>query len=271
METNNAHNTAALAILRPLIKVLLRNGIAYGAFAELCKKTYVDVGFEAFTTPGKKQTISQVSALTGLTRKEVKRLYELENPENNEAGQRYNRAIRVIAGWLNDAEFLDQDGAPLVLPIEGEQSSFSSLAKKYSGDIPTQAMLSVLSKAGNVEKIDNHLKLVKHAYIPGNDSVEKIQILGTDTNELISTIEHNLSAEPDQLYFQRKVSNSQLKPSSVKQFRTISSEKAQSLLEEMDAWLSEHEVTSTQQAGNTPCKYVSMGIYFYEKDSSQEK
>ena len=63
-------------MLRPLVRILLRNGIAYGSFAELAKKTYVEVAFEDFAPEGKKQTVSRVSALTGLTRKEVKRLLE---------------------------------------------------------------------------------------------------------------------------------------------------------------------------------------------------
>ena len=55
---------AILTLLKPLVRILLRNGVAYGSFAELAKKTYVDVAFEELAPPGKKQTISRVSALT---------------------------------------------------------------------------------------------------------------------------------------------------------------------------------------------------------------
>ncbi|MGD8937424.1 MAG: DUF6502 family protein, partial [Thiogranum sp.] len=87
---------ALLTLLKPLVRILLRNGIAYGSFAELAKKTYVDVAFEAFAPTGKKQTVSLASAVTGLTRKETKRLHEMESPDPDSSEQRYNRAVRVI-------------------------------------------------------------------------------------------------------------------------------------------------------------------------------
>ena len=189
---------ALLILLKPLIRVLLRNGIAYGSFAELAKKTYVDVAFESFAPPGKKQTVSRASAMTGLTRKETKRLHELQNPDADSSEQRYNRAVRVISGWLNDPTFHDSDGQPAELPVDGDAPSFAALVKQYSGDITTQAMLAVLQAASSVKKTDDAVRLVQHAYLPGNDPSEKLAILGTDTAELVSTIDHNLVAASDE-------------------------------------------------------------------------
>jgi hypothetical protein len=36
-----------LRLMRPLVRILLRNGIAYGTFSELVRKVYVDVAFQA--------------------------------------------------------------------------------------------------------------------------------------------------------------------------------------------------------------------------------
>jgi len=260
---------ALLTLLKPLVRVLLRNGIAYGSFAELAKKTYVDVAFEAFAPKGKKQTVSRVSALTGLTRKETKRLHELDNPDADSSEQRYNRAVRVISGWLNDAAFHGPDGQPAELPVDGNAPSFAALVKKYSGDITTQAMLAVLQAASSVEKCEQGVRLVQHAYLPGNDPSEKLAILGTDTAELVSTIDHNLVAATEERRFQRKVSNHNMRPDSVPAFRALSAEKSQALLEELDAWLSEHEIEATED-GETSGHYVSLGIYFFEHGPEKE-
>lgn len=268
MKTGSTQTTLFKAIRRlltPLVRILLRNGIAFGSFAEVARKVYVDTAFNSLAGDGKKPTTSRVSAMTGLTRKEVKRLHEMSETDADQIQQRYNRAIRVISGWLNDRTFQDAANRPANLPIEGDGASFATLVKRFSGDIPTQAMLSILVDANSVRV--NHdeqtVELVAHAYIPGDDPIEKLQILGVDTAELISTIDHNLASAPGALRFQRKVSEHQLDVDALPAFRVLSAEKAQALLEELDHWLSEHRDESDRHGRS---RYVSMGIYFYEKD-----
>jgi hypothetical protein len=260
---------ALLRLLKPLVRVLLRNGIAYGSFAELAKKTYVDVAFEDFAPTGRKQTISRVSALTGLTRKETKRLHEMERGDADASQQRYNRAIRVISGWLNDAEFHDHSGHPAPLPVEGERGSFAALVKKYSGDMTTQSMLAVLSTASSVARDGDSVRLVRHAYVPGNDPADKLHILGTDTAELIATIDHNLVSEKDRLRFQRKVSNHRVREDALPEFQALAANRGQALLEELDAWLTRHEVAGDAADGER-AHYVSLGIYYYHNARDEE-
>jgi len=261
---------SVLAILKPLVRILLRNGIAYGSFAELAKKVYVDVAFEDFAPDGKKQSISYVSAMTGLTRKEAKRLHELEQTDQNDSEQRYNRAIRVISGWLNDAEFLNKRGKPATLPLEGEKASFAALVKRYSGDITPRAMLTVLDTAHSVETTDNKVRLVAHAYIPGNDPVDKITILGTDTAELIATIDHNLVRPDNELRFQRKVSNRYVRVDAIPRFQALAAKRSQALLEKFDALLAEYEIDPDDPDADES-RYVSIGIYYYESSSENEE
>jgi len=251
-------------LLKPLVSVLLRHGIAYGQFAEWCRKAYVDVAFEQPPLSGKKPTISSVSAITGLTRKETKRLRELGDTLNLDIDQRFNRAIKVISGWITDNRF-SNNGSPLPLEMWGE-NSFATLVKEYSGDIPAAAMAKVLISAACVEEIDKKLWLIKKAYVPSGieTSLDKIQILGTDTSELIATIEHNIHAPDTDLFYQRKVSNYALNKEHLDEFKQLSSTKSQQLLEELNEWLGRHEID-----GDTG-QYVALGIYYTEYESNHE-
>lgn len=261
-----ALSKAFLKLFRPLARILIRNGVSFSAMSEWAKKVYVDVAFDEFKEPGKKQTISRVSALTGLFRREVKRLHDLDADTELDSADRYNRAVRVISGWLNDADYRGASNRPLTLPFEGPGASFSSLVRAYSGDIPARAMLTVLESANCVEETSSgKLRLVQHAFIPGNDATDKLQILGSDVAELIATIDHNLSSPPDDLYFQRKVSNTRIHPDAVVHFRRLASERAQALLEELDAWLSDHELS--EEDTEHEAQHVSLGI-FYAQDHS---
>jgi hypothetical protein len=263
---------AILRLFRPLARILIRNGVPYGTFAEWTKKVYVDVAYRDFATPGKKQTISMVSALTGIFRRDAKRLHEMKITADDRPNERYNRAIRVISGWKNDPLFLDDNGLPLPLPKEGDVS-FSELIKRYSGDITVKAMLAVLADSDTIEiNPEGLICLVKPAYIPGNDPVDKIGILGTDVSELASAIDHNLTAKPEQLVFQRKVSTSAISPETAKEFEQLASQKAQALLEELDLWLSQRELTPEQlKQTDTEKRYVGLGIYYTDYDPEREE
>ena len=258
--------SAVRLLLRPLVRILIRNGVAHGAFAELTKKVFVDVAFDEFSPDGKKQTVSRVSAQTGLTRKEVKRLHELQQIDDTSSQARYNRAVRVISGWMNDASYLDGTGKPSELPISGEHSSFEALVRQYSGDIPTRAMLSMLVDAGSVQQVNGNVRLIRHAYVAASDPVEKLEILGSDVFELISTIDHNMTADPDDLQFQRKVSYDNIDPDALPKLRKMSARKAQALLEQLNRQYADHELENSSNQGKT----ISLGIYYYEQDSSGE-
>ncbi len=263
---NNILAESALKVLRPLIRVMLRNGVACGSFEELVRKAYVDEAFAAAKQKNMKTTVSSVSAQTGLSRKEVKRLNEIEDVSSNAVEQKYNRAVRVISGWVNDGRFTDLRGEARVLSVDTGEDSFSDLVKQFSGDITPKAMLDLLLAADCIELVDGRVKLVKQAYVPGKDSEEVIRILGADSNELISTIDHNLTADDEDKRFQRKVSCTALDKNAVDEFKKIANNRSQALLEELDAWLSQHEV---EPADDDAC-YVSLGIYYYEHECSGE-
>lgn len=268
MNTENQKILAAVAlkILRPLARIMLRNGVACGSFEELVRKAYVDECFSEAKVQGQKATVSSVSAQTGLSRKEVKRLAELKHADQSGDSKRYNRAIRVISGWLNDRRFSSTENVALPLSIEDGDRSFAQLVKDYSGDIPTVAMLKALESAGCIETRNGNIHLIKHAYVPGNDSTEILNILGTDTNELINTIDHNLTCGSGDRYFQRKVSNYNLKLEAIPEFRKYLRTHSQALLENLDGWLSQNE----SKNGESDSRYVSLAVFYHEQDPNRE-
>ena len=152
----NPAQTAILKIFRPLIRVLLRYGISYAMFMDLARWVYVDVAWKDFRIEGRKQSISRISIITGISRKEVKRLRSSTRPAAWESGEKYNRAYRVISAWRKDQAYLNSKGNPAVLRIQGgSKSTFRDLVKRYSGDISVRAILDELLKIGAVKLLNN--------------------------------------------------------------------------------------------------------------------
>ena len=117
-QTETALTAAVSRVLRALARILLRHGVSFQAFSELAKRAYMESARDDFAIPGRKPTISRMAVLTGLSRKEIQRLTEAEPTSDTEALERYNRAARVVAGWVRDSDFRNDDGQPRALSLE---------------------------------------------------------------------------------------------------------------------------------------------------------
>ncbi len=268
-----ALSAATLQLLRPLVTILLRNNVSHRTFAELAKLVYVEVANAEFGIAGKKQTTSRIAILTGLTRKEVQRL--LAQPPDTEpvSAEEYHRASRVITGWVRDPDFGDGKGHPHPLPMEGKPASFSTLVKRYSGDIPVRAMVDELLRAGAVKQLkDGRICLLSRGYIPQKGPVEKLQILGSDTADLIMTIDYNLHQNPAKPRFQRKVMYDNVPVEAAREFQTLAAAQGQELLEAIDRWLAHRDRDVNPASKGTGRVRVGLGIYHFEEqlDSGRE-
>jgi hypothetical protein len=207
-----------------------------------------------------------VAVITGLSRKEVKRLLELPEPQKRADEETYNRAARVIAGWRRDRDFHDRQGKPSVLDIKGPGASFADLVKRFSGDLPVRAVLDELLRVGAVELIgDDRVRLLTRLYLPRDNEIMKYHILGTDVGYLIATIDHNMQAGNGAPFFQRKVSYNNLPDEALPKFRKLSEESAQALLEKLDSWLSKNDRDTNPAVEGTGRNVAGTAIYYFEE------
>lgn len=268
-QLHEALENAVSRVLRALFRVLLRHAMSYTAFEDLARRVYVEVAMKDFSIEGKKPSISRASILSGLTRKEVRRLLELNTrPENPAQGERYNRASRVLTGWVRDPDFLDGDGEPIPLAIEGTHG-FAALVRRHSGDMPARAVLDELLRVGAVRWQDGqHVALQTRAYVPARSAPDKLDILGVDVAELVATIDHNIQFGDLDPRFQRKVMYEAIPDSALPAFRKLSATQAQALLERLDAWLQTHDSAPDCAEAGEPCSRVGLGIYYYEEPTA---
>lgn len=265
--SGTALEQAILRVMRALARLLVRHGMPLPAFVELAKHAYVDVALRDFSIPGRKPSVSRASLLTGLTRKDVQRLIEQRTNAALEGGSGPdNRAARVVAGWVRDADYIGPDGQPMLLPFDGNEASFSTLVRRYSGDLPPRAVLDELLQVRNVERAaDGRLHLLTRVYIPRASDTAKLAILGTDVAYLIGTIDHNLQGlEPAR--FQRKVTYDNLPVEAVEAFRELSARHAQELIESLGSWLARHDRDANPDIEGTGRMRAGVGVFYFEED-----
>lgn len=277
MNESNTHplQRALYRILRPMARLLLRNGIPFAEFAELMKRAYVDAALEDFSDPRRKPTDSRAAVMTGLTRKEVKRQREILAGEQGESasGRHENRASRVVSGWVYDPDFQASNGGPAQLAFDGGLS-FSELVKRYSGDMTPRAVLEELVRVGVVAETESgNLELRQRAYVPAGDSEEMLQIFGEDVSDLISTIDHNLvgTEAGKQPLFQRTLVYNNIPPEVMEKWRLFAARQSQDLLEQLDRWLGPYDQDiASQGKSETSGDAVRTGVgVFYFEDPVQ--
>ncbi len=270
-QQTEALSTATLQLLRPLVRILLRNNVSHRAFADLAKRVYVEVANAEFGIPGKKQTVSRIAILSGLTRKEVQRLLKPPSDSRSIEDREYHRGSRVITGWLRDRKYGDGKGHPRPIPLEGRGATFSALVKSYSGDIPVRAVLDELLRVGAVKQLKGgRICLVSRGYIPQKGLAEKLQVLGADTADLLSTIDHNVYLKPTQPRFQRKVMYDNVPVDAAKEFRTLAAAEGQELLEKLDRWLAHRDRDTNPASKGTGRVRIGLGIFQFEEQEPSE-
>ena len=257
---------AAVRVLIPLVRILLRNGVAYGALADLLKWVYVHVASQDCRIPHKKLSVSRIAVVTGLPRKEVTKLASEPRPEDGKAQAQYNRAARVVSGWVRDTVFSGPDGQPADLPLEGGGASFTALVHCYAGDVPVKAVLDELTRVDAALMLkDGRVRLAAREYVPNRGEEEKIAILGTDVADLIRTIDHNIKVPPEESRLQLKVSYDNLPLDVLPRLRWLGKERARALLGEMDRWLAGHDRDVNPAATGHGRVRAGLGIYYFEE------
>jgi hypothetical protein len=257
--------------LRPVARWLLRSGVTWKEFAELSRAAFVHTAFEEFGLRGRPTNVSRVALLTGLSRRDVRRVREsdVDGPEG-EADESLNHASRVLSGWHLDPEFLEADGRPRVLAASGAASSFDALLRRYAGDIPTTALVKELVRSGSVERLaDGTYRVLRRYYMPSPLDGQTIERAGSVLADLAETIEYNLSRRPrDPSRFEGRAQNRYVDPRHLPAFRAFVEREAQGLLERMDDWLASHEADA--HLPDDQKLRLGIGVYAIQADPAGE-
>lgn len=266
-------------VLRPLVRLLLRNGVAFADFSSVARRVFVEVASEDFGLPGRKQSVSRVSVLTGVNRKEVKRL--LDEPEETEGSEKENnrkennRAARVISGWMRDKDFQTTQGKPKKLSWGDSDATngFEELVKRYSGDMTARAILDELIRVGSVklDKKKTGVSLVSNGYVPSASNEELLRLSGDSIQDLLNTIDHNFKTDKEATRLQLGVAYDDVPANGVELFRNISNEKSLELLNYLDQFLSTQD-RSVNPAVKGDGRYrTGLGIYYFEEPLDDDK
>lgn len=261
-------------LLRPLIKLMLVNGITFPFLSGLLKSLYVEVAREEFLLNGKPQTDSRISLLSGVHRKDVKRLGE-ESQLEYAPPATVSLGAKLVAAWTSNAMYLDENGQHLPLPrqaSEGGARSFEGLVSSVSKDIRSRVILDEWLRIGiaHLDEMDR-VCLNTDAFIPENGYEEKAYYFGQNLHDHIAAGAHNLLGQRPP-FLDRSVYYDKLTPASVAELSELSRKLG---MEALVAVNKRAEILQKQDADKTDAvQRINFGVYYFgveEKRQPDEK
>lgn len=139
-------------VLASIATLLISSGYSYEKLSKAARAAFVVAASKILEGEGRKPTVAQLAATTGLSRAEVSSIVRQKNHQSSKPSEILSRAANMAAGWMSDPTFLNSQRRPRPLAFKGQNADFSELAKRYSGDIPARAMLREMERLRMVSR-----------------------------------------------------------------------------------------------------------------------
>ena len=253
-------------LLQPLVRLLTAQGITYPMLADLLKQAYVDVAVRDFRLEGALPTDSRVTLLTGVHRKDVKRLRTPGAPQTEVMPEMVALGSQLAAVWTTRRELRDRNGRPRPLPrlaSQGGARSFEGLVASISKDIRARPLLDEWLRLG-VVRIDEQDRVVLRsgAFVPSRGFDEKAFYFGHNLHDHIAAAGHNVRGEGPP-FLERSVHYEGLDAASVAEIKELAERAGMDAVQSVYRESKEHETRDRKSA--SPKQRLTFGIYFYSE------
>ena len=251
-------------LLHPLVRILLRQGVSFGEFADAVRGAYIDIAAWDLVPQGRPLTDTRLGILTGISARDVARIRANDTGDGGEVDA--SQIARVLQGWSQDREYLGPYGLPLEVPFAGDGTSFEQLVAKYTDGVSPRLLLSELVRVNAAfETDDGYVRLLNRTYLPSPLDRVGLERLGAVVGYFIDTVDYNLQKKKQGAgRFERSVITMEgLSPDDLAAFDQFVRAKGQEFLEILDDWLGEHEIEGGHKLASSESIRTGVGVFHF--------
>jgi len=253
-------------VMRPMVRLMLRKGVTYTYFADMLKGIFVEVADAEFKIDGKAQSDSRISLLTGVHRKDVRRLRHETHESDGDLPEAISLGAQLVSTWMSQAPFCRPDGEPVPLArlaSAGGDLSFESLVACVSKDIRARVVLDEWLRIG-VARLDDddRVHLCVNAFVPRGGFDEKAAYFAHNVHDHACAAVHNLTSDAPP-FFERSVHYDALSPTSIVQLREQTSRKGMDLLLGLNQQAADFERRDASSEAEK--QRITVGVFFYSE------
>jgi hypothetical protein len=262
---------AARRLLRPLVRLMMHSGLTFPILAETLRALFVEVAVNDILIDPKTRSDSRISLLTGVHRKELRRLRELPADVAGAVPDVVTLASQIIARWVGTSAFTDATGRPRPLlrsnPGTGTgEPAFDALVESVTTDVRPRAVLDDLLDHGVViMDSDDRIQLNTDAFIPRPGGEEQLFYFARNLHDHVAAAVANVGATGVPHFLDRSVHYDRLTPAQAEALQAFARDAAMRAL--LDVNRRALELTdSTPEAGMVAGRRVNFGIYVFDAD-----
>jgi len=209
--------------------------------------------------------------MTGLTRKEVRRIRDKSEQGNETAFAKLTPMSQVMHRWYTENEFTSANGVPMVLDFDTDGPSFAGLVKKFGGDIPPGAMRTELKRIGVVEELESgQLRAVSRSVVGLDDHEKLVRGLAHVLYPAALSMVHNLSVNgSSESWVHVSAFTDSVRETDLGRIRRVSADRASSFVESVDDFLAAYEAMHVSQNDAEDTKAVGIGVFYFEEEKSE--
>jgi hypothetical protein len=253
---------ALAAVLRPLARLCIERGLPFAAVAEQLKAAFVEAALGR--TPDAARRVSQVSAATGINRREVTRLLSTEPPKPSMRDPTRSIVTEVFTRWATAKEYRDRRGGPRALDRQGAGKTFEALARSVTNDIHPRSILEQLLRLGlaSFDAQTDRVTLVRDAFVPRGDSLRMVAFLGENVGDHLAGAVDNVLGD-GQRHFEQAVFADELSEASMQQVHALITTQWKMMTQTLVSDL-ERLIEEDRSHGRAADKRLRIGLYSYE-------
>ncbi len=269
-ETQAALVKAVVMLCKPLIRLLIEKGMTFPQFRELMKELYVEVADKHFSLDDNKPSDSRIFVLTGVHRKDVKRIRQQAEQDNPPIISSASLSGEIVARWTSMPEYLDDKGKPgqLLRSGKNDESGFEQLVSSVSKDVRPKVVLEEWLRLDIVRLEDNYVILNKSAFVTNKEFKEMSYYLGHNVHDHMASCVNNILAENDPM-LERSVYYASLTENSVNKLNSIASKKGDELLQHLNKQAIKLYDADKQKEDAT--YRMRLGVYWYQAQLDKDK
>lgn len=181
-------------------------------------------------------------------------------------------SARVVARWITNAAYTDEQGQPLTLPMakQAEAVSFAQLVEDIGPEVRARSVLDGLIAAGLVEpQADGQYRLSASAYLPEANSTESIGFLAANVGDHLAAAIHNISAPADARFFERAFFDDAVSAATVQALQEKVQDEGMALLRGMvgvSDLVDRSDAETGTVLGDAGKQRVRIGLYCYAEN-----
>ena len=269
-KTQAALVKAVNLLCRPLIRLLIEKGVTFPQFRELMKALYVEVADEQFSLDSKKPSDSRIFVLTGVHRKDIKRIRQQAEQGEPLLTSSASLSGEIVARWTGMPEYLDEKNNPRQLLKTGknDEPEFDQLVRSVSKDVRPKVILDEWLRLNIVSMKDNYIALNQSAFVTNKEFKEMAYYLGHNVHDHMASCVNNILAEDDPM-IERSIYYAALTEKSVNKLRTIASKKGDELLQHLNKQAVKlYDADKLKQDANYRMR---LGVYWYQSQLEKDR